>query len=111
MKLFNPLTLTIVFLVTNIQLVSAQNPNIRLNQVGFYPNAQKIAVWVGDKQDSFFVLNASKKDTLLKGKLSAQRVNAISQKTTQIADFSDIKKVGKYFVAISNVGISYDFEI
>lgn len=111
MKLFNPITLTIVFLVTNIQLATAQNPNIRLNQVGFYPNAPKIAVWVGDKQDSFFILNASKKDTLLKGKLSSQRINAISQKTTQIADFSEIKKVGKYMVAIPNVGVSYTFEI
>ncbi|MFN3488504.1 MAG: glycoside hydrolase family 9 protein [Emticicia sp.] len=111
MKLFNPLTLTIAFLVTTIQLATAQNPNIRLNQVGFYPNAQKMAVWVGDKHDSFFILNASKKGTVLRGKLSPQRINAISQKITQIADFSELKKAGKYFVAIPDVGISHTFEI
>ncbi|WP_064196531.1 MULTISPECIES: glycoside hydrolase family 9 protein [Emticicia] len=111
MKIFNAITLIFTFFVVSISLSKAQNSNIRLNQIGFYPNAQKIAVWVGDKQDAFFILDENKRDTVLKGKLSAQRVNAISQKTTQIADFSEIKKVGKYVVAIPNVGVSYAFEI
>ena len=111
MKIFNSITLIFAFFVVYIPLSKAQNTNIRLNQIGFYPNAQKIAVWVGDKQDTFFILNENKRDTVLKGKLSPQRVNAISQKTTQIADFSEIKKVGKYMVAIPNVGVSYTFEI
>ncbi|GAB2644152.1 glycoside hydrolase family 9 protein [Emticicia sediminis] len=111
MKIFNSLTLIFTFFVVYIPLSKAQNSNIRLNQIGFYPNAQKIAVWVGDKQDEFFILNENKRDTVLIGKLSPQRVNAISQKTTQIADFSEIKKVGKYVVAIPNIGVSYAFEI
>ncbi len=111
MKIFNAITLIFTFFVVSIPLSKAQNSNIRLNQIGFYPNAQKIAVWVGDKQDAFFILDENKRDTVLKGKLSVQRVNAISQKTTQIADFSEIKKVGKYVVAIPNVGVSYAFEI
>lgn len=111
MKIFNAITLIFTFFVVSIPLSKAQNSNIRFNQIGFYPNAQKIAVWVGDKQDAFFILDENKRDTVLKGKLSAQRVNAISQKTTQIADFSEIKKVGKYVVAIPNVGVSYAFEI
>ncbi len=111
MKIFNSITLIFTFFVVYIPLSKAQNSNIRLNQIGFYPNAQKIAVWVGDKQDEFFILSENKRDTVLKRKLSPQRVNAISQKTTQIADFSEIKKVGKYVVAIPNIGVSYAFEI
>lgn len=111
MKIFNPITLIVTFFVLYIPLSKAQNPNIRLNQIGFYPNAQKIAVWVGDKQDAFFILNENKRDTVLKGKLSSQRVNTISQKTTQIADFSALKKAGKYQLGIPNVGVSYAFEI
>ncbi|WP_188765167.1 glycoside hydrolase family 9 protein [Emticicia aquatilis] len=111
MKIFNPIIKTFAFLVTSIPLTFAQNPNIRLNQVGFYPNATKMAVWVGDKQEAFFILNVTKKDTVFKGKLSQQRINAISQKTTQIADFSDLKKVGKYQLGIPNIGVSYTFEI
>ncbi|MER0438783.1 glycoside hydrolase family 9 protein [Emticicia sp. W12TSBA100-4] len=111
MKIFNATALIFTFFVVFIPMSKAQNSNIRLNQIGFYPNAEKIAVWVGDKQDAYFILNENKRDTVLKGKLSAQRVNAISQKTTQIADFSELKKVGKYVVAIPNVGVSYAFEI
>ena len=111
MKLFNPIPYTIIFLMINVSLANAQNPNIRLNQIGFYPNAQKFAVWVGDKQDSFFILTENKKDTVFRGRLSLQRVNNISQKTTQIADFSNYKKTGKYIVAIPGIGFSYSFEI
>lgn len=111
MKIFNLIIKTFAFLVTSIPLTFAQNPNIRLNQVGFYPNATKIAVWVGDKQEAFFILNTTKKDTVLKGKLSPQRINTISQKTTQIADFSDLKKEGNYQLVIPNIGVSYTFEI
>jgi endoglucanase len=101
--------LTLVFLAPNI----AQNlsENIRLNQIGFYPNAQKEAVWVGDVQPSFFVLTADRKDTVFRGQLSAQRTNPMSQKKSQIADFSALKKMGKYRVFIPNVGYSHVFEI
>ncbi len=91
----------------------AQNvtENIRLNQIGFYPNANKEAVVMGDKKELFFVLSESKKDTIFKGKLSPQRINSISQKTTQIADFSGVKKEGKYVIHVPNSGFSYPFEI
>ncbi len=92
-------------------LTLGQNTSIRLNQVGFYPSAQKIAIWVGDKQESFFILSENKKDTVFRGTLSAQRTNVISQKTTQIADFSAFQKVGKYVVSIPNIGYSYTFQI
>jgi endoglucanase len=91
----------------------AQNPsnNIRLNQIGFYPNATKEAVVLGDKNERFYILNENKKDTILRGKLSPYRVNSISQKTTQIADFSGVKKEGMYVVYVPNVGFSYPFSI
>jgi endoglucanase len=84
--------------------------NIRLNQIGFYPNAVKEAVLVGEKRDVFFILS-EKKDTVFKGQLSPQRINPMSQKTTQIADFSALKAIGKYTVFIPEIGNSYPFEI
>nr|WP_299420222.1 glycoside hydrolase family 9 protein [uncultured Emticicia sp.] len=111
MKLLSSVTKTIAFFMVGIPLVYAQNPNIRLNQVGFYPTAAKTAVWVGNKHESFYMCDAISKDTVFKGKLSTQRVNAISQKTTQIADFSAFTKSGKYFLCIPEIGASYTFEI
>lgn len=111
MKIFSLITKTITFLLASIPLVYAQNPNIRINQVGFYPNATKIAIWVGNQHENFYLFDAISKDTVFKGKLSTQRVNAISQKITQIADFSAFTKSGKYLLGIPEVGFSYTFEI
>jgi endoglucanase len=101
--------LSFTFLTTN----NAQNvsENIRLNQIGFYPNAAKEAVWVGEQKTAFFILSENKKDTVFRGKLSPQRINPISQKTSQIADFSALKKEGKYLVFMPEVGYSYPFTI
>ena len=111
MNIFSLFNKTIAFLLASIPLVYAQNPNIRSNQVGFYPYAAKIAVWVGNKFESFYLFDAISKDTVFKGKLSSQRVNAISQKSTQIADFSAFTKSGKYFLSIPEIGVSHIFEI
>ncbi len=106
-----------LFILAIILLIATQNKaqiisdNIRLNQIGFYPNAAKEAVLVGDKKSTFFILKTNKKDTVFKGNLSAQRINSISQKTTQIADFSALKTVGTYVVFIPEIGYSYPFDI
>lgn len=94
-----------------LQQAFAQNENIRLNQVGFYPKAPKQAVWVGEKQPTFVILDESKMHVVFRGHLSEQRTNAISKKTTQIANFSTLEKPGKYYILISDNGHSYPFEI
>ncbi|PLK42822.1 glycoside hydrolase family 9 protein [Emticicia sp. TH156] len=103
----------VLFLVAigSMSDAAAQTENIRLNQLGFYPKAPKLAVWVGEKQSDFSVLAPNKKDVVYRGKLSEQRTNSISKKTTQIADFSAFQKTGLYYVSIGEKGISYPFEI
>ncbi|MEY4902941.1 MAG: hypothetical protein RLZZ292_756 [Bacteroidota bacterium] len=105
------LTLFAAFFATQSLFAQSVNPNIRLNQIGFYPKAMKQAVWVGAQQSSFFILSENKKDTMFRGQISSQRINAISQKTTQIADFSSFQKAGKYVVCLPNLGYSSIFEI
>ncbi|MFD2521447.1 glycoside hydrolase family 9 protein [Emticicia soli] len=102
---------SILILFIGLQQAFAQNESIRLNQVGFYPNAPKEAVWVGEKQTDFVILAKDKKKVVFNGKLSEQRTNVISQKTTQIADFSAFTKPGTYYISIHDKGISYPFEI
>lgn len=111
-RLFNFKQVSSILIVfIGLQQAFAQNESIRLNQVGFYPNAPKEAVWVGDKQTDFVILAKDKKKVVFKGKLSEQRTNIISQKTTQIADFSAFTKPGTYYISIHDKGISYPFEI
>ncbi|WP_337041020.1 glycoside hydrolase family 9 protein [Emticicia sp. 17c] len=109
-KLFNHKLLVIAIICCQ-QVALAQSDKIRLNQLGFYPNAPKIAIWTGDKQSMFFVLGANKLDTVFRGALSEQRISSISQKKTQVADFSTLKKTGKYFLSVKGSEVSYPFEI
>src|SRR5687767_7898767 len=67
--------LLVIFFITFASLTFTQKmSNIQLNQLGFYPLANKIAVVTGDiKATTFYVISADKKDTVFKGKLSGQR--------------------------------------
>ncbi|QJW92386.1 cellulase [Spirosoma taeanense] len=84
---------------------------IRLNQLGYYPNADKIAVVVGDAQGPFQLTTPDGKKVVFTGILSAPRQNGISGKTTRTADFSAFTKIGSYVVVIPGVGHSYPFDI
>ncbi|WP_460637150.1 glycoside hydrolase family 9 protein [Larkinella harenae] len=84
---------------------------IRLNQIGFYPNAAKMAIVVSDAPTEFQVMTPDLKKTVFKGALSAARPNAISGKTARQADFSALKTSGTFVVVVPGLGHSYPFEI
>ncbi len=90
---------------------TAAPDRIRLNQVGFYPNAAKVAVVVGDTPGLFRVMTPDLKTTVFTGTLSDSRRNAISGKSTRTADFSTFTKPGEYVVDIPGTGHSYPFAI
>ena len=86
--------------------------NIRLNQVGFYPNATKVAVVVGEnKGGEFYVKTADKQETVYTGQLSDMKPGEFSNRPTRIADFSEFKEKGNYVIDVPGVGHSYPFEI
>lgn len=95
------------------QPVLGQNVSepVRLNQIGFYPNAQKIAVVITEKQTTFELKDASTGKTVFRGKLSEPRTSQHSGKISRIADFSGVRKAGKYFIEVPSLGKSAAFEI
>src|SRR5688572_299564 len=102
--------LLVIFFITFASLSFAQNMsnNIQLNQLGFYPLANKIAVVTGNiKATTFYVISADKKDTVFKGKLSGQRQSKNSSTKTKVTDFSSLQKKGRFMVAVPGVEDSY----
>ncbi len=93
--------------------VSAQQLSaaIRLNQIGFYPNAPKTAVILAEKSMSFEIKDAGTGKVVFKGKPAGPRTNQHSGKTSFIADFTGFKKSGKYVVEVPGLGRSAEFEI
>jgi endoglucanase len=110
MKGFAALTM---LLMSSILSVTAQSllEAIRLNQLGFYPNAPKMAILVGEAAGPFEVTTPDFKKVVFAGTLSRPRTNAISGKTTYTADFSALKTPGVFVVRIPGVGHSYPFHI
>ncbi len=90
------------------QQVSA---DIRLNQIGFYPTSEKIAVLAKDVSGKFHVASTDLAETLFTGELSASVKSAYSDHTTRIADFTSFQKPGTYVLYVPEVGFSYQFEI
>src|SRR5256885_6442082 len=84
---------------------------IRLNQLGFYPDAPKTAFIVGDAGETFDVLTADLRDTAFTGRLGPPRGTALSSDTTRVADFSPLRTPGRYVVLVPRLGASYPFAI
>jgi endoglucanase len=84
--------------------------DIRLNSLGFLPQAQKLATIVSEC--SRFTIKRSTDDTVifsgeLTGPISQQDVN----QKAWTADFSRFSESGRYYLDVQGVGRSYDFEI
>jgi len=84
---------------------------IRLNQIGFYPGAPKVAIITDDKANEFIIKSATTGDVVYKSKLSNPHKSVFSDKMTRVADFSSVSKPGQYKLSVPGIGDSYTFEI
>ncbi|MBD0259109.1 MAG: cellulase, partial [Cytophagales bacterium] len=89
----------------------AQQPSeaIRLNQIGFYPDAPKIAVVPAEAEGTFTVTTADRTQTVFTGTLGAVRSIDYTAKKTRLADFSKLTRPGTYVVVVPKLGHSYAF--
>jgi endoglucanase len=114
----NSVSLLLYLLMKSLVPIQAQSTTsaIRLNQLGFYPNAAKIAVVVASvdtlqRLTTFQVLVAKSKKVVFTGQLSPVRTNTISGKQTRLANFSTYTKTGQYILFVPGMGYSYPFSI
>lgn len=98
--------------LTASALIRSDNGNdkIRLNQIGFYPNAPKIAIVLTNKSGTFTLQVAGKK-VVYKGLLKKSGQPDFAGQYTWIADFSRFTKPGKYVLSVPGIGTSYPFSI
>jgi endoglucanase len=105
------LFLLICFSVPLVLKAQDAAAKIRLNQIGFYPDASKVAVVADDIEGDFYVKSAGTGEVVFTSKLSSPHKSAFSPKITRIADFSPVTKPGTYKLNIPGQGDSYTFEI
>jgi endoglucanase len=103
--------ISIVFFCANALFAQKTTDKIRVNQVGFYPASEKIAIVTDSIAKEFFVKNAKTNETVFTGALKAKGIWEYSEEFSNEADFTKFNKVGTYYISVPNVGDSYPFEI
>lgn len=102
--------LIILFSLSAVAQTDAQP--IRLNQLGYYPRAAKIAVVTGNTAPGpFYILSAGTQDTVYRGRTGDIRSSANSELQTRLIDFSALQREGAYIIAIPGLPHSYPFRI
>jgi len=104
---------TIFCLVLAAPLFAANSTlEIKVDQVGYLPNAAKIAMVATKNPATEFTVNQSKDGKpVFHGALSAARDDFDSGDKVQAADFSKWIKNGTYYIDVPGVGRSWDFDI
>lgn len=108
MKKFILIVITFSYLF--IQTLYAQG-EIKLNQIGFYPDSPKIAVVPGDMGGEFQVIDVETGETVYVSALHAPKSWEFSGEQVSLADFSELTMPGRYRIAHETAGSSYEFEI
>jgi endoglucanase len=84
---------------------------IQLNQIGFYPSAEKIGIVTSGADDSFVVIDVKTRAAVYKGMLGKPARSANSSLVVKTADFTSLVKPGEYTVNIAGLGNSPVFRI
>ena len=104
--------LCVLIVLPGFSFSQSVTTRIKLNQLGYYPYAQKIAIVTGELiSDSFYVTSTNCRDTFYTGILGKEKQSAYSATKTRMADFSAITRSGSYVVFVPGIGHSYVFEI
>ncbi|MCL6546264.1 MAG: glycoside hydrolase family 9 protein, partial [Bryobacteraceae bacterium] len=91
---------------------SNSTTDIKVNQVGYLAAAPKLAMVAAAKPASeFTVRNAANYAVVFKGKLTEPALDVDSGDNVQIADFSGLKRQGRYYIDVPEAGRSWEFTI
>jgi endoglucanase len=90
---------------------AAHAADIKVNQVGFLPAAQKLAVVPTKQAARFAVVDAASGKQVLDGELGAGATWDASGETVRLADFSRLQTSGTYRIKVTGLADSAPFTI
>jgi endoglucanase len=111
LKSFTFVAFSLLFFGANAQDTIKASSAIQLNQVGFYPEGNKLAIVVKPATDKFYLVSIPKNDTVFKGKLNKAGTWEFSNESVSKADFSKFTQPGNYVIYVKGIGKSQSFQI
>lgn len=85
--------------------------DIRLNQLGFYPDGPKIAIVKNPSNTKFDIAQLPDYKIVYTGTLSGVAEWEHSEEKVSVADFTEFTKEGNYVVLVADKGRSFNFSI
>lgn len=99
------------FLTLLIGGAAVAAPGVKINQAGFAPHANKVAVVPAGSAQVFAIVRAGDGATVLSGRLGAPSRWHPSGETVRLADFSALREPGVYRLQVAGVAASSPFEV
>lgn len=86
--------------------------DIKVNQVGYLPDAPKVAVLEGEAEaERFQVVDAETRAVVFEGEVGRAEIDANSGERVRHLDFSALREEGEYAVVVPGAGSSRKFRI
>lgn len=100
-----------IFDSSSIQGYSQLTTEVNLNQIGFEPQEDKIAIVSSNTANDKFTVVDESGNTVYTGKLSTYIEDTITQQNVRYADFSDFSSLGIFYVMCGEELSSLEFQI
>ena len=84
---------------------------VRLNQLGYYPQQEKVAVVNAGEVREFTIVDAATGNRLLSGKPGYTASSAWSDRSRTILDFSDITVPGRYLLLVNGDSVAFEVNL
>lgn len=114
-KLWIAITFLIVFCLTSLadsKKGSGENDIFRLNQIGFYPSGEKVAIVKAEYSGKdFCIRTVDTREIVYSGKISNPHKSDFSDKKTAVLTFTELDQPGEYVIEIPEIGCSHPFNI
>ncbi|MBQ8515422.1 MAG: glycoside hydrolase family 9 protein [Ruminococcus sp.] len=97
---------------SQVETYDPYEPPITINQLGYKPDAEKVAVFRGiTTETEFSVVDAETEEILYTDVLYGERENTSADEINFYGDFSAVTEPGRYYITCGELDASYTFEI
>ena len=102
----------LIVVICVVTASAAPTADIKIDQVGYLPQARKLALVVANETATEFLLrNTDDSAIIFRGRLSSPTNDADSGDRIQVADFSQFQNEGRFYIEVPGVGNSWSFAI
>jgi len=92
--------------------VPESRPSVLVNQVGYLPDSDKTALFIGKNiPDKFQVIDQKTGKSVYQGEIASKGIDKQTKKNVSYGSFSDVRIKGTYYLKCDTVGCSYLFDI